>query len=139
MKDIVRIGKISTIDYEAGMASVVYTDRNNEPSPNFPFFSLCYEMPKLDDTVVVLLLPNSTTKGFILGVPFSKKKLPSKSGQGIFYKEFQDGTHILYDPKTKKMEVTAKNLVLHGNVKADTIEADTLIIKKIITVNEEVT
>ncbi len=132
MNDIVRIGKISTIDYEAGTASVVYTDRNNEPSPNFPFFSLFYEMPKLDDTVVVLLLPNSTTRGFILGVPFSKKKIPFKSGKNIFYKKFHDGTHILYDSEKKTMEITANHILIKGRLKAETIEADSLIVKEII-------
>lgn len=134
MEDIVRIGKISTINYAAGTASVVYTDRNNEASPSFPFFSMAYEMPKVDDTVVVIMLPNSTTKGFILGVPFSGKKIPAESGQGIFYKEFQDGTSILYNPKTKNMEIStgkitlksvaAESLTVKGEIKAKTITAE---------------
>ncbi len=121
MEQIVRIGKISTIDYARGTASVVYTDRNNEPSPNFPFFSFAYEMPKADDTVVVLLLPNSTTKGFILGVPWSGAKIPDESGQGVFYKKFSDGASVKYNAKTKQMEVTAGRIVMK-NVKADSVE-----------------
>ena len=103
MGDIIRIGKIHTIDYARGTASVIYTDRNNEPSPSFPFFSFAYEMPKVDETVVVILLPNSTTKGFIVGVPWSGKKISAVSGQGIFYKEFSitnraDGTESKEEP-----------------------------------------
>ena len=134
MEDIIRIGKISTVNYAAGTASVIYTDRNNEVSPSFPFFSLVYEMPKVDDTVVVIMLPNSTTKGFILGVPFSGKKIPAENGQGIFYKEFQDGTSILYNPKTQNMEVSTKKITLKsvaadsltvkGEIKAKTITAE---------------
>lgn len=134
MEDIIRIGKISTVNYAAGTASVIYTDRNDEVSPYFPFFSLAYEMPKVDDTVVVVMLPNSTTKGFILGVPFSGKKIPAENGQGVFYKEFHDGTSILYDPKTKNMDistnkitlksVTADSLTVKGEIKAKTITAD---------------
>lgn len=134
MEDIIRIGKISMVNYAAGTASVIYTDRNNEASPYFPFFSFAYEMPKVDDTVVVVMLPNSTTKGFILGVPFSGKKIPAENGQGIFYKEFHDGTNILYNPKTKNMEistnkitlksVTANSLTVKGEIKAKTIMAD---------------
>lgn len=134
MNDIVRIGKIGKIDYATGMASVIYTDRNNEASPEYPFFSNVYEMPKIDDTVVVLMLPNSSTKGFILGVPFSGSKIPAESGQGIFYKEFSDGTSILYDPRTKTMDISAKEIVLKkltadsvivdGTLKAKTIEAE---------------
>ena len=85
-------------------------------------------------TVVVIMLPNSTTKGFILGVPFSGKKIPAENGQGIFYKEFQDGTSILYNPKTKNMEVSTKKITLKsvaadsltvkGEIKAKTIKAE---------------
>ena len=134
MEDIIRIGKISTVNYAAGTASVIYTDRNDEVSPYFPFFSLAYEMQKVDDTVVVVMQPNSTTKGFILGVPFSGKKIPAENGQGVFYKEFHDGTSILYDPKTKNMDistnkitlksVTADSLTVKGEIKAKTITAD---------------
>lgn len=133
MEDLIRIGKISTVNYAAGTASVVFTDRNNEASANFPFFSMAYEMPKVNDTVVVIMLQNSTTKGFILGVPFSGKKIPAESGQGIFCKEFQDGTSILYDPKTKTMDistskitlksVTAESVTVKGALKAKTIKA----------------
>lgn len=133
MEDIVRIGKVSTIDYATGTASVIYADRNNEVSPYFPFFSMIYEMPRVNDIVVVIMLPNSTTKGFILGVPFSTKKTPAENGQGIFYKEFHDGTSILYNPKTNNMEistkkvtlktVTADSLTVDGEIKAKTIKA----------------
>lgn len=145
MNDIVRIGKIGKIDYATGMASVIYTDRNNETSPEYPFFSNVYEMPKIDDTVVVLMLPNSSTKGFILGVPFSGNKIPAESGQGIFYKEFSDGTSILYDPQTKTMDISAKEIVLKnltadnvtidGTLKAKTIEAESATFRNLTVSN----
>ena len=112
MKDIARLGRISTIDYARGMASVIYPDRNNEPSPEFPFFSMAYEMPKVDDLVVVLLLANSTAKGFILGVPWSTSNVPVESGKGIFYKQFSDGAYVRYDSNTKEMEVSAERVKL---------------------------
>lgn len=137
MDDIVRIGKITSIDYEKGMASVVYTDRNNEPSPQFPFFSVTYDMPKINDTAVVLLLQNSTTKGFILGIPWSRAKVPRKGGKGIFFKEFSDGSYISYNAETKQMEVyvnnivlksvTAQNIIVSGGINAETIEVDSMI------------
>ena len=123
MSDIVRVGKISTINYEAGTASVTYEDRNNEVSPQFPFFSSSYEMPKVDEQAVVIMLPNSTTKGFIIGVPFSGKKIPSESGPGIFFKEFSDGTFILYDPKRKMLHVEADKIKL-SSIAAESITVD---------------
>ena len=145
MGDIIRIGKIHTIDYARGTASVVYTDRNNEPSPSFPFFSFAYEMPKVDETVVVILLPNSTTKGFIVGVPWSGKKIPSENGQGIFYKEFSDGAFVKYNAKTKTMEisadkiklkaVTAESVTVTGKMTAKTVIAESATIDN-LTVTE---
>lgn len=143
--DLVRIGKISTIDYQRGAASVVYTDRNNEPSPSFPFFSFAYDMPKVDDTVVVLLLPNSTTKGFILGVPWSGGRIPPESGPGVYYKEFPDGAYVKYDVGLKQMEVGAANILLKDvyaesievsgqlkakSVNAENVSADSLTVKE---------
>ncbi len=141
MKDIIRIGKISTINYAKGTASVIFTDRSNEASPNFPFFSMFYEMPKVDDTAVVIMLPNSATKGFIVGVPFSAKKIPAESGRGIFYKEFYDGTSILYNPETKNMEISTPKITLKsvaadiltvkGEIKAKTIKAEKITVDDI--------
>lgn len=115
---MIRLGKISTINYERGMASVVYPDRNNEPSPDFPFFSTTYEMPKVDDMVVVILLPNSTAKGFILGVPWSSVNIPPEAGKGIFCKHFSDGAYVKYNANTKEMEVSAEQV----KIKSLTVE-----------------
>lgn len=124
MDDIVRIGKISAIDYKKGTASVVYTDRGSETSSSFPFFGICYEMPKTGDTVVVLLMPNSTTKGFILGTPYSASNVPQESGPGIFYKKFPDGSYVKYDGKSGRMSVSAKEVILQS------VTADCVTVKK---------
>lgn len=133
MGDMIRVGRISAIDYGAGTASVVYTDRGNEVSPQFPFFSAWYEMPKVNDMAVVVMLQNSSTKGFIIGVPYSDKKVPSRSGRGIFFKEFSDGASILYDPSTKLLSVdaqkitfksvTASNVTIQGTLTAEKVTA----------------
>ncbi|MCM1307584.1 MAG: hypothetical protein NC223_03200 [Butyrivibrio sp.] len=145
MKDLIRIGKVSTINYEAGTVSVTYTDRGGEVSPPFPVFSEAYEMPKIDDTVVVIMLPNSGSKGFIAGVPFSSRNVPEVSGAGIFCKKFHDGTKIVYNPTTRTLSVNAEKIKLEaikadsvtvsGTVEADSIEADELTAGK-VTVTE---
>ena len=127
MQDIIRIGKIHTIDYTKGTASVLYSDRNNQPSPQLPFLSTMYDMPAVDDTVVVVLFPNSTSKGVILGVPWSTRKKPPIFGAGIFYKAFSDGSYIKYDVKTKKMEISAPNIVL------ESVTAENISVKEKLT------
>lgn len=136
MGNMVRIGKISTIDYGAGTASVAYTDCGNEVSPQFPLLSTCYEMPKVGETVVVIMLSNSRTRGFIAGRPFGCGKPPVGNGQGVFYKKFLDGTEILYDPEKKTLaiaadkimlqSVTARDVVVEGSLRAGSIEAETV-------------
>ncbi len=145
MKDLIRIGRVSTINYEAGTASVTYTDRSGETSPPFPIFSGTYEMPGIDDTVVVIMLPNSGSKGFIVGVPFSGRNVPEVTGAGIFCKKFRDGTKIIYNPATKALSVdaeeikletiTADSVTVSGTVKAKNVEADELTAGK-VTVTE---
>lgn len=147
MFDIIRIGKIHIINYANGTASVIYNDRNNQPSPQFPFFSFAYDMPKVNDTVVVILLPNSTSKGFILGVPLGGKR-PSVSGMGVFYKEFSDGSYVKYDSKSKTMEISAPNVMLKSisaekvkvkdELVADEIETKVLRTKKLVTDTAEI-
>lgn len=132
--DIVRIGKIHVIDYENGTASVIYNDRNKQPSPQFPFFSFAYEMPRIDDTVVVLLLPNSVSKGFILGVPWSARRKPVDGGAGIYHKEFSDGTYVRYNPDTRTMEVSAPNVILKS-ITADNVEVKEKLIADKVNVN----
>lgn len=145
MKDLIRIGRVSTVNYEAGTASVTYTDRSNETSPPFPIFSAAYEMPKVDDTVVVIMLPNSGSKGFIVGKPFSGVNTPEIAGAGIFYKKFSDGTMIVYDPSTRTLSVDAKEIKLKsvaadsvtvtGTLTADSVEAKELSVGS-VTVTE---
>lgn len=127
MFDIIRIGKIHRIDYINGTASVIYNDRNNQPSPQLPFFSTMYEMPAIDDMVVVILLPNSSSKGFILGTPWHARKKPSLSGAGLFVKTFSDGAYIKYDSKTRKMEVSAENIIF------DSVSAENVTVKGKLT------
>ena len=141
MESIVRIGKVTAIDYKKGMASVNYTDKNNAQSLAFPLLNSAYDMPELGDTVVVLLLPNSTTKGFILGSPWSSVKQPEKGGNGIFYKEFPGGAYVKYNEKEKLMEVaadniklqlvTAKDLTVNGEIKAKKIVADSIVAEEV--------
>lgn len=137
MSDIIRIGRISTIDYNKGTASVIYTDKDNAVSPNFPFLSYAYEPPKVDDMVLVLLLPNSSSKGFIVGMPYNDNNRPKETGSHLFRKDFSDGSYIRYNNKTKTMEISVdsliiNNLTVNGNLH---VKGDVIIDGKIITKN----
>lgn len=86
----IRIGKISKIDYENGMASVTYPDMDNAVTALFPVLSFNdeYKMPAIGEEVLVLHLSNGTANGVILGPYWNIAKPPGLSGANVFRKEF---------------------------------------------------
>lgn len=86
----IRIGKISKIDYESGMAEVTYPDMDNAVTAPFPLLSFNdeYKMPQIGEEVAVLHLSNGTANGIILGPYWNLAKLPAISGENVFRKEF---------------------------------------------------
>ncbi|MEE1137318.1 MAG: hypothetical protein U0M02_02440 [Acutalibacteraceae bacterium] len=89
--DFLRIGKISSCNYEKGLARIVYADRDDCTTIELPF--MCpfeeYYVPEVDDLVWVLHLPNGSSKGLILGRYWSKNHTPPDGvKQGIRRKDF---------------------------------------------------
>lgn len=87
---LIRIGKISKIDYETGMAEVTYPDMDNSVTALFPIvnFNEEYKMPEIGEEVLVLHLSNGTASGLILGTFWNKMKKPAVNGKGVYRKEF---------------------------------------------------
>lgn len=106
--------KISTINYTAGTANVTIEERENQMITGVPFLASCYEMPKVGETVAVIFdtTGGKIGRGVILGNFFSRMNQPGESGEGLFYKEFSDGSSIKYDPSSKSMELTVKKIVV---------------------------
>lgn len=59
----IRLGKISSINYTAGKARVVYEDRDDSVTSELPFLALQYNIPKVDDLVVVACFPTARCPG----------------------------------------------------------------------------
>ena len=88
--DSIRVGKISSLNYEKGAARVTYEDRDNSVTLEMPLFSTEYRMPKVGDLVAVLHMPNGSTAGFVLGRYWCAANLPPESGAGIWRKDVSD-------------------------------------------------
>lgn len=58
--EIFRVGKVSSIDYAAGLVRVVYPDKDNSVTAPLPMLCTEYNMPKVGDPVMVLHLSNGT-------------------------------------------------------------------------------
>lgn len=115
-----RIGKVSSIDYEHGMIRVVYTDRDNAVTKFLPVltFNDEYKMPKIDQYVLVGHLSNGTEAAYVMGTFWNTANEPGRSGKGVYRKEFAHKTgeaYIDYDEEEKKLELHGDNVSFRGS------------------------
>lgn len=121
--DILRIGKISSVNYENGTARVLYTDRDNAVTAELPLLSHEYNMPAVDDFVLVCHLPNGSHAGVIVGTFWNGAKRPVEGGAGVYRKDlgeecyikFQEGKLTIYCPGGIEIK---GDVSVDGNIKA---------------------
>lgn len=91
MDGSIRIGYVSSVNYETGMVRVYYPDREITTA-EFPYFSFCgeYRMPKVQDMVLVLHLTGDSSSGVVLGKYWNQEDLPPVWGDRIYNKEMTD-------------------------------------------------
>lgn len=85
----VRLGRVSSIDYEKGMISVTYPDLDDSVTDDLPVFSMTdeYKMPAIGAEVLVLHLSNGCTAGVVMGRYWNEENKPPISGKDVFRKE----------------------------------------------------
>lgn len=97
---LVRIGKVSKINYKTGMIKVTYPELDDSVTAEFPVFSFNdeYKMPKTGQEVLVLHLSNGQSAGILLGKYWNKANLPPRYGQGknVFNKEIDEESGKVY-------------------------------------------
>uniref|UniRef100_A0AAU8B672 Baseplate assembly protein V n=1 Tax=Dulem virus 34 TaxID=3145752 RepID=A0AAU8B672_9CAUD len=87
MENNIRLGKISAIDYAAGMVRVVYHEKDDSVTRLVPLISSEYFMPEIGDQVLVLHLSNGTEAGVVMGRPWSEKNKPPEGAAGLYRKD----------------------------------------------------
>lgn len=91
-----RIGIVSSIDYDRGMVSVTYPDRDNSTTKMFPY--LCpsgdYSMPKVGDSVMVVHLSSGSASGVVLGTFWDAAHKPQNTGKTVHRKQLSDIAYI---------------------------------------------
>ena len=68
--DSIRVGRISSIDYKKGCADVYFEDEENVIYSELPFLAFEYNMPKVNDLVLILMMKTSRSlqvKDFLKG------------------------------------------------------------------------
>lgn len=103
MNDVVRVGRISSVNQENGMVRVYYPDRDSTTSELGMFYFLGeYKPPRVNDQVIVLHLSNDTSSGVVLGGFWNEvKKAPremtyKKEMDSNSYESLQNGTFTLH-------------------------------------------
>lgn len=114
----IRIGTISTIDYENGMVSVKYSDKNSVTA-EMPYCCINgeYKMPNIDDPVAVLYLSTGTSVGIVLGSFWNTSNKPPISGKDVFCKlissnssiQFENNELVIKAPKIKLITDNGEN------------------------------
>lgn len=113
MHDVIRVGIVSSIDYDKGFVQVTYPDRENAVSGKLPYFSYWYQMPEVGDKVVVLYLTNGNHEGFVLGKYYHESNLPIKTGKGLLHKPLhQNGAEIQYQEQTDSFALKAGKIAV---------------------------
>ncbi|MBE5974359.1 MAG: phage baseplate protein [Paenibacillaceae bacterium] len=103
MNDVVRVGRISSVNQENGMVRVYYPDRDSTTSELGMFCFLGeYKPPRVNDQVIVLHLSNDTSSGVVLGGFWNEvRKAPremtyKKEMDSNSYESLQNGTFTLH-------------------------------------------
>lgn len=108
MSSEVRLGNVSSIDYENGLCEVAYPDRDDTVTEMVPMLSNReYRMPEVDDLVVVLHPGDSPEDAVILGTIWNEKIKPAEGKEKVFRKEYCNEDGKAY----RKFDANAKELL----------------------------
>lgn len=108
MSSEVRLGNVSSIDYENGLCEVTYPDRDDTVTEMVPVLSNReYRMPEVDDLVVVLHPGDSPEDAVILGTIWNEKIKPAEGKEKVFRKEYSNENGKAY----RKFDANAKELL----------------------------
>lgn len=116
MKELIRVGVVSSVNYPAGKVAVYFEDRDGMVSDELPLLSAEYEMPTVGERVLCLFLGNGVTKGFCLGRYFYDQNPPVEAGSDLYFKQFLKDASLKYERSGKTMTLTADQIVVNGNL-----------------------
>jgi phage baseplate assembly protein V len=116
LKNLIRIGTVSSINYRQGKLRVCFEDQDSIVTDELPMLSFEYEMPKIGEPVLCLFLGNGISNGFCLGRYYYDSDLPVEYGQDIYFKRLLKDATIKYDRAAKTYTLIAKEIVFNGNL-----------------------
>lgn len=123
VKNMIRIGKISSVNGTECTARVTFGDKDSLVSAELPIITIGskdtrgYWLPEVGTQVLCVFQPNTSGRGvcdgFVIGAFYSKVDRPPKLDADVRSIRFADGSFIRYDHGN--IEINAKGtLTLRG-------------------------
>ncbi len=134
LKNIVRVGLVSSVDPATGTVRVAFED--GLVSYDLPVIvpqtlkNKDYCMPDVGEHVVCLFLPPGNAQGFVLGAHYSSGDTPPVNDPNKRGTWFAEGTYVEFDRSTSTLAINCKgpitikatgNVIVTGDVIADGI------------------
>lgn len=119
-----RIGKVSSVDYDTGMMQVVYTDKNNAVTAKVPYanYNNEYCMPKIGESVLVAHMSNGSSRGVALCTMWNARNTPPEAGKGLYRKELSKvpgAAYVRFEEESGEYLVRVPVVMLHGVDRTD--------------------
>lgn len=121
LNGLIKIGEVSSVDYAAGTARVVFDDDDSVVSFDLQVLhrntiaNKDYAMPDVGEDVICLFLPSGTEEGFILGSVYAGEITPPETSGAKRTVEFSDGTRISYDRETSQLDIKIAGTTISAN------------------------
>lgn len=112
LRDLIKVGEVSSVDTAKGTARVVFDDEEGIVSNDLQVLqrntieNQGLWLPDVGEDVVCLFIPNGEEDGFIIGSFYSDEIEPPKDGATKRYVVFKDEAEFVYDWESH--ELTAK-------------------------------
>lgn len=121
---LIKIGEVSSVDYETGTARVVFDDDESLVSFDLQvlhrntFKNQDFAMPDIGEDVVCLFLPSGEVEGFILGSVYAGEITPPETSGDKRTTVFSDGTRISYDRNTRQLDIEISGTKISANTES---------------------
>jgi phage baseplate assembly protein gpV len=128
VRNIVRVGRVNTIDEAKGTVQVLFQDRDNLISGDLPLLNFEYHMPDIGDQVVCIFLGNGIEQGYCLGSFYSNVSPTPVANKNIYKKKIDDNVNFTYNKVTKSLEVNVESVQIHVQNGKATIKANEILL-----------